>query len=82
MTQKQKIVSVFLQGKSLTTYTAAVSRITTKLPTRIGEIEKEIGVRFERKKIKSKKIAEHLSYSIGKASKVKLNKYLKKVKHE
>ncbi len=78
MTQKQKIVSSFLQGKSLTTYTAAVSRITTKLPTRIGEVEKEIGVRFERKKIESKNVATHFSYSIGKASNVKLNKYLKK----
>lgn len=75
--QKKKIVSLLLQGKTLTTYGAAVKRITTKLPTRIGEIERTLNVKFKREKSKDNNVATHYVYSIGKANKKILTNYLK-----
>lgn len=75
--QKKKIVRLLLQGKTLTTYEAAVKRITTKLPTRIGEIERTLNVKFKREKSKDNNVATHYVYSIGKANKKILTNYLK-----
>lgn len=76
MNQKQKIVEYLNKGNSLTTYSACVKRITTKLPTRIAEIEKE-GIAIKRSKSKSEKIATHFVYELGKNSKKVINDYLK-----
>lgn len=76
MNQKQKIVAYLATGKSLTTYTACVKKLTTKLPTRIGEIEAD-GIVIKRSKSKDEKVATHFIYALGKNKKKTILDYLK-----
>jgi hypothetical protein len=76
MNQKQKIVKSLINGK-LTVLTAMLKGLGTKLSTRIGEIEKEINVRFHRHQITKKNGDYHFEYSSKGVNKRKLIKYLK-----
>jgi hypothetical protein len=77
MTQKQRIVET-LSKRPLTTLDAAILGLGVKLQTRIGEIERELNVKFERKKIKSSYTGNIcFKYSAQKKDLKTLKNYLK-----
>jgi hypothetical protein len=63
MTQKQRLIEAFKKGKSFTTYSATVAKLTTKLPTRIGEMERE-GFKFIKTWKTPKNIKAHFVYKL------------------
>lgn len=62
-TQGQKIIDFLKTGNKLTTYSACVKKLTTKLPTRIGELTK-LGFKFTIEKVGKTGIAKHNSYGL------------------
>ena len=75
MTQKQRIVNALIKCK-LTTLTGALSGLGTKIPSRLGEIEKDLNVRFNRTP-KKNKTSHWLEYSVNKKDLKTLKNYLK-----
>ena len=61
-------------GRTLTTMQGAYEFNTTKLPTRIGEIERKYGVILDRKEVKGKD-SRYYEYKLNR------NKYRKQVKN-
>ena len=55
MTQKEKIINAFKRGEKLTTLTAALKGLGVKLPTRVGELERDTKMKFKRVKKCNKK---------------------------
>lgn len=65
MSQKQKLLSHFKQGGTITSFTAYLKFGITQLATRISEMEGRLGVEFNRKWVKKngKRFIEY-SYKI------------------
>ncbi len=73
MTQKQKIINYFKSGKKASTLTAAIKGLGVKLSTRANELEREYGVKFDRKKCYNKKNnTRWLEYSLPVKYRLKL----------
>jgi hypothetical protein len=77
MTQKQRIVET-LSKRPLTTLDAAILGLGVKLQTRIGEIERELNVRFTRTVKKNRENNNRwFEYSAQKKDLKTLKNYLK-----
>jgi len=65
MTQKERLLKAFRSGEKLSTYSATVKKLTTKLPTRVGEFEQD-GYRFIKTWVVPKKVKAHFVYELDK----------------
>lgn len=74
MTQKQRIVNALIKGK-LTSLSGALNGLGVKLPSRLGELEKELNIKFNRTP-KKNKTSHWLEYSVNKKDLKTLKNYL------
>lgn len=67
MTQKQRIINYFISGNKASTLTAAMKGLGVKISTRTSELEREYGVRFDRKPCYNRKLKQRwFEYSLPK----------------